>query len=133
MTPPSFRRGGAFTRAAFAVAIMARAVADVHPVQAAGDAGRGEMLYRDCQACHSVGENGVGPMHRGVFGRGAGMVEGYHYSPALKNAKIVWTEENLDKWLTDPQGLVPGTKMYYEVADPRDRADLIAFLKERAR
>ena len=126
MTLSSVRRGGAYACAAFAVAIMASA-------QAAGDAGRGEALYRDCQACHSIGENGVGPMHRGVFGRGAGMVEGYHYSPALKNAKIIWTEENLDKWLTDPQSLIPGTKMFYAVADPQDRADLIAFLKERAR
>ena len=51
----------------------------------------------------------------------------------LKNAKIVWTEDNLDKWLASPQHLVPGTKMFYAVADPKDRADLIAFLKERAR
>jgi cytochrome c len=51
----------------------------------------------------------------------------------LRNAKIVWTEENLDKWLTNPQDFIPGTKMFYEVKDPQDRADLIAFLKERAR
>jgi len=45
----------------------------------------------------------------------------------------VWTEENLDKWLTRPQDFIPGTKMFYEVKNPQDRADLIAFLKDRAR
>lgn len=53
--------------------------------------------------------------------------------PALKNSKIVWTEENLDKWLTEPVAMVPGTKMFYEVQDPKDRADIIAFLKEKAK
>jgi cytochrome c len=100
---------------------------------AAGNAARGQILYQGCQDCHSIEKNDVGPMHKGVVGRTAGTVPGYNYSPALRNAKIVWTEENLDKWLTDPQQLVPGTKMFYEVQNPQDRADLIAFLKERAR
>jgi cytochrome c len=69
----------------------------------------------------------------GVVGRLSGTVPGYNYSPALRNAKVVWSEANLDKWLTDPQEFVPGTKMFYEVNNPQDRADLIAFLKERAR
>jgi len=72
-------------------------------------------------------------MHKGVVGRTAGTVPDYNYSPALRNAKIVWTEANLDRWLTDPQDFVPGTKMFYEVKNPQDRADLIAFLKDRAR
>ncbi|MET0220551.1 MAG: c-type cytochrome [Tardiphaga sp.] len=97
-----------------------------------GDAKRGEVLYRNCEGCHSIDRNGVGPMHRGVFGRAAGTVKGYHYSPALKNAKITWTEETLDRWLANPQSLVPGSSMFYQVADPRDRADLIAFLREQA-
>jgi cytochrome c len=72
-------------------------------------------------------------MHKGIVGRAAGAISGYNYSPALRHAKITWTEENLDKWLTDPQAFIPGTKMFYEVQNPQDRADLIAFLKERAR
>jgi cytochrome c len=104
-----------------------------HGAQAAGDAARGEVLYQGCQDCHSIEKNDVGPMHKGVVGRTSGAVSGYNYSPALRNAKVVWTEENLDKWLTDPQHLVPGTKMFYDVDKPQDRADLIAFLKERAR
>jgi cytochrome c len=100
---------------------------------AAGDAARGAILYQGCQDCHSIEKNDVGPMHKGVVGRTSGTVPGYNYSPALRDAKIVWTEANLDKWLTSPQSLVPGTKMFYEVKNPQDRADLIAFLKERAR
>ena len=101
--------------------------------EAAGDAARGEALYRDCQACHSFDKNQIGPMHRGVFGRTAGSVPGFDYSEALKNAGIVWTEANLDKWLTDPEIFVPGSKMYFSVDKPGDRADIIAFLKERAK
>ncbi|HTO65203.1 MAG TPA: c-type cytochrome [Bradyrhizobium sp.] len=101
--------------------------------EAAGDAARGEALYRDCQACHSFDKNQIGPMHRGVFGRTAGSVPGFDYSEALKNAKIIWTEANLDKWLADPEVLVPGSKMYFSVDKAGDRADLIAFLKERAK
>src|SRR5690348_15603121 len=85
------------------------------PAWAAGDAARGEVLYQGCQDCHSIEKNDVGPMHRGVVGRLSGTVPGYNYSPALRNAKVVWSEANLDKWLTDPQEFVPGTKMFYEV------------------
>jgi cytochrome c len=99
----------------------------------AGSASRGEELYQGCQDCHSIEKNDVGPMHKGVYGRTAGTVPGYNYSHALQNSKIVWTEENLDKWLTNPSKMVPGTKMFYAVPDAQDRADIIAFLKERAR
>jgi cytochrome c len=99
----------------------------------AGDAARGATLYQGCEDCHSIGENDVGPMHRGVVGRVAGTVPDYHYSAALKDSKIVWNEENLDKWLANPLALVPGSKMRFKVNDAQDRADLIAFLKERAK
>ena len=100
---------------------------------AAGDAARGEALYQGCEDCHSIDKNEVGPMHRGVVGRVAGMVPGYHYSPALKASGIVWSEDNIDKWLTNPQAFVPGTKMFFKVNDAQVRADIIAFLKERAK
>ncbi|MBV9566277.1 MAG: cytochrome c family protein [Bradyrhizobium sp.] len=122
-------RGG--LPAAWVAALAAIALAN-SPAHAAGDAGRGQVLYQGCQDCHSIEKNDVGPMHKGVVGRVAGTAPGYNYSPALRNAKITWTEQNLDKWLTDPQSFIPGTKMFYEVQDPRDRADIIAFLKERA-
>lgn len=103
------------------------------PADATGNAVRGQTLYKGCADCHSINENGVGPMHKGVVGRKAGSVAGYDYSPDLKNSGIVWTEENLDKWLTGPQAMVPETKMFFDVPDAQDRADIIAYLKEKAK
>ena len=57
----------------------------------------------------------------------------YDYSDALKSANIVWNEETLDKWLTDPQAVAPGAKMFFHLDNPQDRADVIAYLKERAK
>jgi cytochrome c len=100
---------------------------------AAGDAGRGEVLYQGCQDCHSLDKNDVGPKHRGVFGRKVGSIPDYHYSDGLKQSGLVWDEANLDKWLSDPQALIPDAKMFYHLSEAQDRADVIAFLKERAR
>ena len=99
----------------------------------AGDAARGETLYEACQDCHSLDKNDVGPRHRGVFGRKAASLSDYDYSDALKSANIVWNEETLDKWLTDPQAVAPGAKMFFHLDNPQDRADVIAYLKERAK
>jgi cytochrome c len=98
-----------------------------------GDAARGERLYDACQDCHSLDENDVGPRHRGVFGRKSASLDDYRYSEALKNLNIVWNEETLDRWLTDPQAMAPGAKMRFRLPDAQDRADVIAFLRERAR
>ena len=98
-----------------------------------GDATRGETLYEACQDCHSLDKNDVGPRHRGVFGRKAASLPDYDYSDALKSANIVWNEETLDKWLTDPQAVAPGAKMFFHLDNPQDRADVIAYLKERAK
>jgi cytochrome c len=92
----------AITATALTIAI-APMICCGYPAWAAGDATRGQILYQGCQDCHSIDKNDVGPMHKGVVGRISGTVPGYNYSPALRNAKIVWTAENLDKWLTDPQ------------------------------
>jgi cytochrome c len=98
-----------------------------------GDADRGEQVYQACQDCHSLDKNDVGPRHRGVVGRKAGSLADYPYSEALKSANIVWSEETLDQWLTDPQTFVPGVKMFFHLENPQDRADVIAYLKERAK
>ncbi|MCG2670097.1 cytochrome C [Bradyrhizobium sp. CCBAU 11434] len=117
-----------------ALAILSIALLSaVSPAGATGNAARGQTLYKGCADCHSINENGVGPMHKGVVGRKAGSVAGYDYSPDLKNSGIVWTEDNLDKWLTGPQAMVPETKMFFDVPDAQDRADIIAYLKEKAK
>ena len=97
------------------------------PALAAGDPDRGEKVYEGCQDCHSIDKNDVGPRHRGVFGRKAGSLPDFDYSPALKNANVVWNEETLDKWLTNPQAFLPGARMFYHLGSPGDRADVIAY------
>jgi len=98
----------------------------------AADAGRGKQLYESrCIGCHSIEANRVGPAHQGVFGRKAGLAPGYDYSPALKSAQIVWSEKTLERWLADPEKLLPGQKMGYSVPEAADRADLIAYLRKQ--
>lgn len=94
-----------------------------------GDPKRGEALYQACSGCHSINEDDIGPRHRGVVGRRAGTIAEYAYSPALKASGLVWDAATLDRWLTNPQDLVPGTKMYFSLSDPQKRADIIAYLQ----
>jgi cytochrome c len=99
----------------------------------AADAEHGQQLYESrCSACHSLDANRVGPMHRGVFGRKAGSVAKFAYSPAVKSAGLTWDETTLDRWLTNPQDLIPGQRMNFRVALPEDRADIIAYLKKES-
>jgi cytochrome c len=96
-----------------------------------GDAARGEKKFEDCAACHKLeaGANNVGPSLHGIFGRKAGEVADFRYSPAIKRSAIVWTPELIDKFITDPQAMVPGNRMPYAgIASAADRADLIAYL-----
>ena len=96
----------------------------------AGNAVHGKDLYQQCTSCHSIDENDIGPKHRGVVGRKAGTAADYAYSPALQSSGIVWDAANLDRWLTNPSAMVPGTKMYFLLKNPQDRADIIAYLNE---
>ena len=94
------------------------------------DAVRGEQVYARCLACHALAVDRVGPRHCGLFGRLAGSVPGFTYSEAMKKSKIVWNDKTLDRFLAKPLAMVPGTAMTYDgVADPTERADLIAYLK----
>jgi len=97
---------------------------------AEGDAVHGKALYETrCAACHSIDFNGVGPAHRGVFGRKSGSLADYSYSQALKASKTIWTEKTLGKWLANPEKFIPGQKMGYSVPGAHDRANIIAYLK----
>ncbi|HMH89095.1 MAG TPA: cytochrome c family protein [Steroidobacteraceae bacterium] len=99
--------------------------------RADGDAVRGEARFQDCAACHRLeaGTNNVGPSLHGILTRKAGEIADFRYSPAIKRSGIVWTPETLDKFITDPQALVPGNRMPYAgMANASDRADLIAYL-----
>ncbi len=71
-------------------------------------------------------------MHRGVYGRKAGSVAAFNYSPAVKNSSVVWADDTLNKWLTNPQDVIPGQRMNFRVSTAEDRADIIAFLKKES-
>jgi cytochrome c len=104
--------------------------------RADGDAARGEAKFQDCAACHKLegGANNVGPSLHGVFTRKAGELADFRYSPAIKRSGITWTPETLDKFITDPQAVVPGNRMPYAgMASASDRADLIAYLQNAAK
>jgi cytochrome c len=101
--------------------------------RADGDAARGEKKFEECAACHKIapGEDNVGPSLHGVFGRKAGTLTDFRYSPALKRSGITWTPQTLDTFLADPQKVVPANRMPYAgLADASDRTDLIAYLQK---
>ena len=115
--------------AMMALSLSAPALAQSTP----GNPVRGKLVFLQCQACHEVTADGptlVGPHLAGVYGRKAGSLPGYDYSAPLKASGLVWNDANLDKWLTSPSTLVPGTKMAFTgIASPVLRADVIAYLK----
>jgi cytochrome c len=115
------------------VLIVAVTLAAAGTARADGDAARGEKKFEECAACHKIapGEDNVGPSLHGVFGRKAGTLADFRYSPALKRSGITWTAQTLDAYLADPQKAIPANRMPYAgLADAGDRADLIAYLQK---
>ena len=115
------------------IMVLAATVAMTGPVMAQGDPDKGATVFKRCAACHVVDkpQNRVGPSLHGVFGRKAGSVEGFKYSDAMKNADITWDEAQLDKYLENPKGDIPGNKMAFPgLKKPEERADVIAYLKQ---
>lgn len=127
-------------RALFPLAAICAIVAFAVPARAQDllppSAERGAELWAKCRACHTIekgGRNIVGPNLHGVFGRRAGAAPNYNYSPAMKQAGLVWNDETLDKYLAATVDYLPGTKMYGGLAIEQDRRDLIAWLKQATR
>lgn len=118
------------TARALLAGVVATCAVATTPAEAAPDALRGEQVYARCLACHALAYDRVGPRHCGLFGRLAGSVPGYEYSSAMKGSKITWNEKTLDRFLARPLEMVPGSTMTYDgIPDPKERADLIAYLK----
>jgi nitrite reductase (NO-forming) len=95
----------------------------------------GRLVYRKCQACHSLeaGKNGLGPSLSGVIGQKAGHVATYNYSPAMKNSGLTWDVATLDRYLADPQKIVPGNKMPFPgLKTENERSAVIAYLTASA-
>src|ERR1700756_2393568 len=84
-----------------------------------------------CAGCHSTqpGKNGVGPSLAGIYGSTSGTVPGYTFSVALKNAKLQWDDQSLNKYLQNPSGLVHGTKMFVGVPDGATRQRIVTYLQ----
>ena len=98
----------------------------------AQDATAGATVFKtQCSICHSPlqGKNVVGPSLFGVVGRHSGIIENFHYSAANKASGLTWDAATLDRYLTAPRDVVPGTLMtYVGLKDAQKRADLIAYL-----
>lgn len=99
---------------------------------AAPDANAGKAVYARCAICHDVkpGVNKMGPSLSKMWGRKAGAVQGFNYSPAMRSSKIVWNKQTLDKFLTAPMKTIPGTRMAFAgISNANDRANLLAYLE----
>ena len=103
------------------------------PALAAPPPANGEALFRQkCQLCHSVVAEkpaGVGPNLRGVVGRKAATGT-FKYSAAMQQSKITWTPADLDRYLTAPTKVVPGTRMVIAVTDAAQRTAIIKYLSQ---
>lgn len=102
---------------------------------AAADIKRGQTLFLQCRACHSLGEgepHKVGPNLYGMFGQTAGQAPGFAYSDVVIESGVVWTPETLDAWLARPSEFMPGNRMVFVgIRKPLDRANLIAYLQQQ--
>jgi cytochrome c len=102
-----------------------------------GDVSSGQLVFNNaCRTCHSIreGDNRLGPHMRGIIGRKAGSLPNYSYSSAMRGANFVWDEENLERFMANPDEIVPGNTMkpYGGLASAESRVELIAFLKTLA-
>ena len=118
------------------VVVIAAAAALVGSTGAsfAQSAEAGETVFKQCMACHKIGEgaeNGVGPELNGLDGRKSGSAPGYNYSDANKNSGITWSEATFKDYIKDPRTKIPGTKMFFPgVKDEKKINDLWAYVSQ---
>ena len=102
------------------------------PYQTA-DLDNGQAKFALCQSCHTVGKGEApmtGPNLWGIFGRKSGSAPGFAYSDGLKALAVTWDAPTIDKWISNPRAMDPGTKMtYLGMENPKDRIDVVAYLK----
>jgi cytochrome c len=116
--------------------ILSTAVAAVswNAAAFAGDPAAGEVVFKKCAPCHSVGEaakNKIGPELNGLQGRKSGSVEGYNYSAANKNSGITWDEATFKEYIKDPKAKIPNTKMIFVgIKNEKEADDLWTYLSQ---
>ena len=99
---------------------------------AAADPKAGETRAKACTSCHTFakgGANGVGPNLYDIVGRKKGSHAGFAYSDGLKNAAGDWSYEDIFKYLSNPGGMIPGSKMAFRLTNPEQRAQVLAYLR----
>ena len=114
------------------LALLTRAEAQM-AIPAAKPLSGEELFKRQCSTCHTTNASDPqrqGPTLAGVFGRKAGAVSGFHYSPGFAKADWTWDEAHLDPWLTNPQAVIPGAIMPYRQAKAEVRTAIIGYLKD---
>jgi cytochrome c len=100
-------------------------------LKAEGNPQAGKEIFALCGGCHATKaeERITGPHLSGIFGRKAGSLESFKFSDAMRSSGITWDEKSLDQYLADPVKTVKGTTMVVGVRNPKERADIIAYLK----
>jgi cytochrome c len=101
---------------------------------AAKSAADSELTFNNvCRTCHTLkeGDNRLGPNLHNIIGRKAGSVPDYGYSSAMKDADLTWDKATLDRFIANPDQVVPGNKMkpYGGLTSAEERAKIIAFLE----
>ena len=112
------------------ISMIGETEGDKSSLSLSGDASRGKLVFeKRCTGCHAMEGDREGPRLAGVFGRKAGSVAGFEYSAGLKGSGMTWNEATLERWLRDPDMVVPDTKMDFRVPKAQERWDLIAYFK----
>jgi hypothetical protein len=125
-----------FTRTLILILFLLSGINLVLAQHPKGDANHGKALFQlNCAVCHTdtLGPGNAaiakqGPSLVGVFGRRAGTGPNFNYTKPLKESGLTWDSSTLDRFLTNPNAMVPGTTMAMIVASPADRADVIGYL-----
>ena len=120
--------GAAFVALASLLVSSTLSVAGLAQTTATGK----QLFEKRCGGCHALDRDKEGPRLQGVYGRVAGSVDSFQYSDALKKSKIIWTDETLEKWLTDTEKLVPNNDMTFHVEKSDERGEIIAYLKQNS-